>query len=1251
MFQVFHICEGGKKISFLCPNGTIFQQTELICDWWFKVNCAASPGHYAESSEILSRARQVARDKDNKPKQAVNATNNDQRSKKFSKLSDELEDNYDFEDISLPLSNQPNNALNIDREGKASKLQENSKSNESQEFAASSSFVGGGGQPNFNGYYYMQPNGNKAAQSTDQRAEVAPVSTTTATPPTTTTTITTTTATATLTVTRGSPAQDPNVQSDGAFNGYHYREPERTARRFQTARPPKESEKPSSPQKFQTTPATPVTVPHRGTTKYRDNVNVNPLNKKHTEVDPNRKPFIIKVADPVDQEERPVPTTPSSFNRNEFTQSPTRYETPRTTPFYTPTVPSIVTTRATFSNRFGNARPPANSNKVAEHAMEMMRTIKDLKLDAPPQVQSATESDDQAKRSGLVIPPSSGPQTLHSLALYFATAVDSLVTKPADVTTKPLSPMLANIDARIGNITKLEGTLVSEHTQHQYETLFGTDKLNALRTANQKEKKAKNIDLRGNDANQLNDETKDRSSHDTNDLETEFSNNPIIAAAGTKQIRELAQVFTHALSAYLHDPSTFRKVLAEIRPTEPPPIAPPQRFTQNHNARNSRTKEFDDNAAYYTTTQSPLSATTTTEEFEVLDFSDVTLSTPASKEQLFDSSNEGTTTSSAATTTVPSTTISDAFDSTRSQILEDSLKHIDHVPASRVLTQPLESFAINQYNGNSLLDGTTEPSNPLAIEINGGLSEGTTNYPYLEELDNIPVQFNESTNFLSNRFDFVNRKNSTDRHQNNGNLLPPTTTTEYPNYGTTILPPLFPPFDLMQPDAVNSAFSAPNNDIQPPIDDDDLQRAHSQSIYGNGKNDVDHRQGKEYLLKNQADFGPLKTKNGHYITEVTSNGASAVTPNPNLVKTTLPDSGRISSSTWSTSYTVFLDPLTINDGLMGSNEQNTVTPSINTYLPQSTPTTPYDSFETTTFAAVTDRRKGKSIGTTTTTTTPPQTTDDYMQVMQRKANQMFGSLNDTSADHLMNVMKKADRNKTVRRLILLLVQTCDDNVDYNKTVEQTRKALLSALISMDNKIPDENDIQIIHSNSLRQDKGLSEPQYSRTSTPVAATTVPSSATTSTQLPITTYHRSLSARIEQQTYSTPLPQQYAFGAETTTTTTFPQSIYSTNYPTTTDLYTTTNFEVDDTTTTSPPSTTTYYPTTAYPTTTTYAPAPTTIRQRSQAIRQSNRLAKDLDAYLENQDDSNFNVNQSHRHSDARALELLRSLYSLAGRFGK
>ena len=43
--QAFHICTadgagGLAKYSFLCPNGTLFNQQYFICDWWFNVDCS-----------------------------------------------------------------------------------------------------------------------------------------------------------------------------------------------------------------------------------------------------------------------------------------------------------------------------------------------------------------------------------------------------------------------------------------------------------------------------------------------------------------------------------------------------------------------------------------------------------------------------------------------------------------------------------------------------------------------------------------------------------------------------------------------------------------------------------------------------------------------------------------------------------------------------------------------------------------------------------------------------------------------------------------------------------------------------------------------------------------------------------------------------------------------------------------------------------------------------------------------------------
>ena len=61
--QAFHVCgadgRGGlTKYSFLCPNGTIFNQNYLICDWWFNFDCSEAEGLYSINDDI--RAEQEA---------------------------------------------------------------------------------------------------------------------------------------------------------------------------------------------------------------------------------------------------------------------------------------------------------------------------------------------------------------------------------------------------------------------------------------------------------------------------------------------------------------------------------------------------------------------------------------------------------------------------------------------------------------------------------------------------------------------------------------------------------------------------------------------------------------------------------------------------------------------------------------------------------------------------------------------------------------------------------------------------------------------------------------------------------------------------------------------------------------------------------------------------------------------------------------------------------------------------------------
>merc|ERR1719471_236427 len=55
--QAYHVCasdgqDGLIKYSFLCPNGTVFNQQYFICDWWFNVDCSQAGEFYSINFEI-----------------------------------------------------------------------------------------------------------------------------------------------------------------------------------------------------------------------------------------------------------------------------------------------------------------------------------------------------------------------------------------------------------------------------------------------------------------------------------------------------------------------------------------------------------------------------------------------------------------------------------------------------------------------------------------------------------------------------------------------------------------------------------------------------------------------------------------------------------------------------------------------------------------------------------------------------------------------------------------------------------------------------------------------------------------------------------------------------------------------------------------------------------------------------------------------------------------------------------------------
>ena len=65
--QAFHICTadgagGLAKYSFLCPNGTLFNQNYFICDWWFNFDCSTAEDLYSLNDEIAAERDALASD-------------------------------------------------------------------------------------------------------------------------------------------------------------------------------------------------------------------------------------------------------------------------------------------------------------------------------------------------------------------------------------------------------------------------------------------------------------------------------------------------------------------------------------------------------------------------------------------------------------------------------------------------------------------------------------------------------------------------------------------------------------------------------------------------------------------------------------------------------------------------------------------------------------------------------------------------------------------------------------------------------------------------------------------------------------------------------------------------------------------------------------------------------------------------------------------------------------------------------------
>ncbi|KAK5649284.1 hypothetical protein RI129_000313 [Pyrocoelia pectoralis] len=672
--QVFHICDEGRKLSFLCPNGTVFQQGELICDWWYKVNCTSAPSLYEESAEILQREN--ARRKSNRrsnygtkqgvfssrenydtsgenPKDQLSITTEpfpqkytSRSDRKFDAVRYEVSRNsiepfkfyydpttvkysqrftqpYKFvkvdnrvQDINknslqeLGIVIGPNNDLPLkttapDSSGKLrvssyGNLLNNHHSGEAQEVQETASFImnsrnriptNGKTYANHRESYsevkdprqYYQPSFSKLPNKPFYGSSVSPHVLSTVPisstlihfhPPTTETNrvnvegrfsysfkadlplrkeiVTTTTKAPTTTFKPLSVSlnsnTEPNILSlhHDESNANNVKDSDITRININlptlTTQDPNDVQTPTektviletlTTPKIQTTSSisqstdliststTPHEVETRGSAIFQPMpFSVNPPSSQSTSVRPpipQKNPFIIEVAPDAPQPTQPTPFTPS------------------------PTLSQI----------------EENVNNMIGSLMNMLH-----------QSNKANPNESRTSRPGLMIPPSSGPQTLHSLAIYFANALDNITSN----TTEPSSTTLRT------PTEDLLKDLLTQMTRNNYDNLFGRNVM----------------------------ETTTPIADDSENLVKDDRLNLI---ENVPNVRVLARVFTEALSAYLEDPETFKKVLLEVRPTEPSLIHNEITETDDDEVLNYSDSDLKPDHPYLHTTENPVSAT------------------------------------------------------------------------------------------------------------------------------------------------------------------------------------------------------------------------------------------------------------------------------------------------------------------------------------------------------------------------------------------------------------------------------------------------------------------------------------------------------------------------------------------------------------------------------------------------------------------------------------------------------------------
>nr|XP_040236389.1 uncharacterized protein LOC120957963 [Anopheles coluzzii] len=938
--QVFHICDDGKKISFLCPNGTIFRQLDLICDWWFKVDCASTPNHFAESTEMLTQAKRARLQSKHPVPQPIN---------------------HSDESLTVSIQNKRlllGNTANLEQQSLSKnyvpKVLEFNRRNNKSNSADTAVSDGLKNQRNVNTNDNIDRLSNAAdeIQDTAQSASFASI-------------------------------------TKKMFNTYYAQD---------------------QLLKDQTTSNKPRRAETIDEGLHRDYLStLQPFKDSRVENNNNSNRNAMHFM---------AYTTARKLNLNS-----------KVTQFYTPTVPTfttstktvmvgtvtedpMVTTKATTIHRFNNGgvggseesqsfdtqfahslrrEGIADEESIMDHAIEIMQTIKNLNIDESENHRSIMKKtiDDVKAHTSTVSDGTSAridPRVKNSLGF--------LLHPPGIHQNVNGFKRMRIVSERNSNVDVGHRSLLTQTTLNEYDRLF---------QSNQNENNGNRIDdVHDHDVSEAEFYMDSQMEHD---LEGQSSRYPILGMSNSTQIRELAQIFTHALSAYLQDPVTFRRILTEIRP-KAPIMQPtnPKSIVMNKSEIGGMGRNF------------PISIETTTpsitnpieyerlkgpENYEVLDFSDVTTTTS--------NSNSATDfeTTLIDTSTMPTTTIDSNADSKKKKAKSDEM-----------LRKQGKSLSIKFI---------TNSRNELADEVNNELrAPASTSYI-------------ASTNLAS----LNDKKNNT--------LVMDSYITSQMN---TSVPPNYRALPTAPIKIVTETISVPQSVLKPPVisnirypmeqrsktkelldDDEQLQRAQSEFILANQNNGPIYERNKYSVIS-------LHNLKENSVSVETFNASNKTSNKTNITDqhnvSQQQTQGGIPSSRTTMSYTVFFDPLTINDELM---ELEKPTPTV-AHVPGIYNNRQYESnkIHLNTDTAISDAPK-KNISDQIMS---ENQRDD--PIMQKKAIEMFGDLNDVQAEKIMSAIKMADKDKSMRRLILLLIRTCDD--DPTSTGEESRKALLEALIKL-----------------------------------------------------------------------------------------------------------------------------------------------------------------------------------------------------------